>query len=101
MASGVTEIPYSDLRGELEGKMTPLLDELARLLSSPRRRFSSLAKNDVPETTGLYVIYQEEPREVFYAGKARARAVSSKWSPTAQHKSLEMRTSASLIRGAE
>lgn len=34
---------------------------------------SSLWKNEVPETAGLYVVYQEEPLEVFYAGKARMR----------------------------
>jgi len=27
----------------------------------------------VPETAGLYVIYQEEPFEIFYTGKAKTR----------------------------
>jgi hypothetical protein len=43
-------------------------DELAGLLDSPRKRFSSLAEKHVPETPGLYVIYREEPFEFFYAG---------------------------------
>jgi len=44
------------------------------LVSSPRRCFSSLAKNEFPETAGLYVIYQEETR-----GKGKIRAAPSQW----------------------
>ncbi len=75
--TGVGLVLSGDTREELVRKLAPVLDVVARLLASPRRRFSSLSKYEVPETAGLYVIYQEEPFEVFYAGKAKTREASS------------------------
>jgi hypothetical protein len=52
-------------------KLGPALDEPAVLLALPRRRFPTLAKGEVPGMAGPYVINQEKPFEVFYAGKAK------------------------------
>ena len=69
----------SAMRDELLRKLGPAVDELAAFLALPRRKFSSLSKDEVPETAGLYVIYQEESLEVFYAGKAKTREAPSLW----------------------
>ncbi len=53
------------------------MDEIAALIASPRHGFSELRKDEVPETAGLYVIYCEEPFEVFYVGIARTRLTPS------------------------
>jgi excinuclease UvrABC nuclease subunit len=66
-------------RDDLVRNLGVYLDELAALLESPRKRFSSLAEKDVPETAGLYIIYSEEAFEVFYAGKANKRKKPSAW----------------------
>lgn len=66
-------------RDDLVRNLANSLDELTTLLNSPRKRFSSLAQKDVPETAGLYIIYREEPFEVFYAGIARQRKKASAW----------------------
>jgi hypothetical protein len=50
------------------------LEEIVKLVGSPRHRFSTLRKDAVPETAGLYVLYKEEPLEVLYVGIARMRA---------------------------
>ena len=77
MASNSSGPTTGAIREDLLYKLGPPVDDLSALLASPRHRFSVLAKSDVPETAGLYVIYQEEPFEVFYAGKARTREVPS------------------------
>jgi len=51
---------------------------LAGLAVSARYRFTTLKKSEVPETAGLYVLYKEEPLEVFYVGKATVRGKPSK-----------------------
>jgi hypothetical protein len=51
------------------------LSEIAALLDSPRLRFSALTEKDVPENSGLYVIYKEEPLEALYVGKAGERGL--------------------------
>jgi hypothetical protein len=79
MSTGVGQVPDADVRESLAHKIAPLLDDLARTIASSRRHFSSLSKTDVPETAGLYVIYQEEPFEVFYAGIAKTRKAPSSW----------------------
>jgi hypothetical protein len=61
-------------RDEIVCGLESYLVELGSLIESPRRRFSALAERDVPESAGLYVIYREEPFEVFYVGKASRRA---------------------------
>jgi hypothetical protein len=66
-------------RDELVRSLEVHLKEPSSLLESPRRRFSSLTDRDVPESAGLYVIYREEPFEVFYAGKAGRRKKESAW----------------------
>ena len=66
-------VPSANVREDLVRKLGPAIDELTVLLALPRRRFSTLAKGEMPETAGLYVIYLEEPFEVFYAGKAKTR----------------------------
>ncbi len=60
-------------RDELVQNLGPYLDDLAALLDSSRSRFSSLQESAVPESPGLYVIYCEQPYEVFYVGKASKR----------------------------
>ncbi len=60
-------------RDELVRNLSPYLDDLAALLDSSRRRFSSLLESAVPESAGLYVIDREQPYEVFYVGKASKR----------------------------
>ena len=79
MASGVAPQPNADSRDELVRKLGPVLDDVAALVTLPRRPFSSLTKNEVPGTAGLYVIYQEEPFEIFYAGKAKTRETPPAW----------------------
>lgn len=66
-------------RDDLIRGLSYFLDELTALVNSPRKRFSTLAPKDVPETAGLYVIYREEPIEVFYVGIARQRKKPSAW----------------------
>lgn len=58
------------VREGLSHSIDGLVDELAKLLASPRRRFSALPEADVPCTAGLYVIYSEDPLETIYVGKA-------------------------------
>ena len=53
-------------RDELVRGLESYLDELGSFVESPRRRFSTLAELEVPESAGLYVIYREEPFEVLY-----------------------------------
>jgi hypothetical protein len=79
VATGSGIAPNSDMREELLRKLGPALDELAVLLASPRQRFSALLKDRVPQSAGLYVIYQDDPFEVFYAGKAKTREEPSAW----------------------
>ena len=62
--------PRMDARNQLMQQISPFLDELAGLAVSARYRFTTLKKSEVPETAGLYVLYKEEPLEVFYVGKA-------------------------------
>jgi len=66
-------------RDELVRGLESYLDELGSFVESPRRRFSTLAELEVPESAGLYVIYREEPFEVFYIGKASRRTKPSAW----------------------
>jgi|SRR5450759_1639209 len=73
MSTGFGLVPSANVREDLVRKLGPAIDDLTVLLALPRRRFSTLAKGEVPETAGLYVIYQEEPFEVFYVGKAKTR----------------------------
>jgi hypothetical protein len=73
MSTGVGQIPNADLREELGRKLGPGLDELAALVASPRHRFSTLRKDQVPQTAGLYIIYCEGPFEMFYVGRADVR----------------------------
>ena len=54
-------------------RLRPLLDQIAQLLSAPRRPFKSLRERDVPESGGLYAIYTEAPLEIIYLGKANRR----------------------------
>ncbi|MBZ5671926.1 MAG: hypothetical protein LAO04_19640 [Acidobacteriia bacterium] len=64
---------------DLVVRLSTYLADLANLLDSSRRRFSSLAETDVSESAGLYVIYWEEPLETFYVGKANRRKSPSAW----------------------
>src|SRR5260370_39102520 len=64
-------------RDEIVRGLESYLVELGSFVESPRRRFSTLAERDVPESAGLYVIYHEEPFEVFYVGKATRRTKPS------------------------
>lgn len=73
MSTSFGLVPNANAREDLVRKLGPALDQLTVLLALPRQRFLTLAKDEVPETAGLYVIYQEEPFEVFYAGKAKTR----------------------------
>lgn len=66
-------------RDEIVRGLESYLVELGLFVESPRRRFSTLAERDVPESAGLYVIYREEPFEVFYVGKASRRTNPSAW----------------------
>jgi len=63
----------------LAQRIRPLLDQIAQLLSAPRRPFKSLRERDVPESGGLYAIYTEAPLEIIYLGKANRRLKPSAW----------------------
>ena len=58
---------------ELRARLAPLLNEVAALVASPRHRFFTLRKEQVPQTAGLYVIYCEESLKTLYVGKAEVR----------------------------
>ena len=58
-------------------RLRPLFDQIAQLLSAPRRPFNSLREGDVPESGGLYAIYTEAPLEIIYLGKANRRLKAS------------------------
>jgi hypothetical protein len=64
-------------REHLIQRIEGLLDELALLTASPRHCFMALQKHQVPETAGLYILYQEQPFVVLYVGKALRRGKPS------------------------
>jgi hypothetical protein len=59
-------------RNKVTTQLQPLLDRILLLAASPRNPFARLLENEVPQSAGVYVIYQEESLEVLYVGKACA-----------------------------
>ena len=78
MAAGVG-IGVSTAAEELRRSVVASLDEIAALVASPRHRFATLRKDEVPETAGLYVIYCDEPFEVLFVGIARTHKKRPPW----------------------
>jgi hypothetical protein len=66
-------MPEEQLRLSVE----PLLCELLTLANSPRHRFKDLSKHQTPNLAGLYILYQEEPLDILYVGKALLKGKSS------------------------
>ena len=71
---------------QLMHNLKPLLDEVALLATSPRYPFGTLEKTAVPQSSGLYVIWQDDPPDALYAGRA-----SAKGKPKAQADGLRFR----------
>jgi len=79
MATDVGHAENLSTRTALVEKLASALDDIALLVRSARHSFSSLQKENVPQTAGLYAIYQEHPFEALYVGKARTRKEPSVW----------------------
>lgn len=67
---------FGTAREQILNRLNPLLEQVVILADCPRRQLVRLRDEDVPNASGLYVIFHDRPSTILYVGKASTKGKS-------------------------